>query len=837
MSRKSSKLAALTGSAFPNNFFHESGQSKRDQAQEELQLFNVVHRALEEMECADQETFHLLVFLFMQFLSWSDPQHPTDEKSLNRTQIIVLRHLNTLLGYSMSENSFLLSAYDLRRKPIFSSFLSALPDVLDLNLPVGALLLPTAFPILVYSPAGPRFVYQSDIDSFTPNYSLWLLQPHLRLSWLNTLIVILYKHDYSSVPTSAKFVNHLIQIVINTLESALDHRCSPGDISMRRKSKGLNSNSGFSKLIVLIFFLEMKETVNTDGEIETKTDSLAGEDTITATAGGSIAKMILTEAEAETHNDLINDPEMTMMMMMMMNDATTDSLASKPIANESEVEDKRPSNAEIELVVAKIIPEQCVKGDVKIFERQGALVSSDDSICSPNKISSTQPDTDTTTEDSNTKQSPVRFPIPTVERLLPIGGELPETVRHSLARRPFPSMICSATPSCANVPVIPMTENCCCCCANTTGAPICCMNYQKTIETFKHSIQEPRDLSQERLLPIGPRPNHSRYPSVTSRSVERNKQNRIGRHTLVRQHTTIGPGHNTNSMLTQRMIPSKSVDSVDQKCSEPVLVTTKIKYEPQPKKYKVESPATPPEYSSGEQTSSVNIPKRNSNFEAKTFGESNESKGILKETSESNAGASTLQQANGGKGKCKSTPTSPPSKSFQANLNRNMKDSNESLNKTSKDKTKKNRKKSKKISKLATVNMTAAMVEDTESEPITATSITVETTPPATEAKVEPETVTTDCIGKPTNSTNTGRSNDSSHSDQSINQFELCPHCRLPVELFDEHELGLCLVVLATFVHRDTYLAASVLPQILSLTARYALRCVYPWQMERFVLK
>ena len=254
MSRKSSKLAALTGSAFPNNFFHESGQSKRDQAQEELQLFNVVHRALEEMECADQETFHLLVFLFMQFLSWSDPQHPTDEKSLNRTQVIVLRHLNTLLGYSMSENSFLLGAYDLRRKPIFSSFLSALPDVLDLNLPVGALLLPTAFPILVYSPAGPRFVYQSDIDSFTPNYSLWLLQPHLRLSWLNTLIVILYKHDYSSVPTSAKFVNHLIQIVINTLESALDHRCSPGDISMRRKSKGLNSNSGFSKLIVLIFF-------------------------------------------------------------------------------------------------------------------------------------------------------------------------------------------------------------------------------------------------------------------------------------------------------------------------------------------------------------------------------------------------------------------------------------------------------------------------------------------------------------------------------------------------------------------------------------------------------
>ena len=85
--RKSSKLAALTGSAFPNNFFSESSQSKRDLFQEELQMFNVMHRVLEEVDISDQETIHLLVYLLMQFLSWPDAQHPADDKSLNRTQV------------------------------------------------------------------------------------------------------------------------------------------------------------------------------------------------------------------------------------------------------------------------------------------------------------------------------------------------------------------------------------------------------------------------------------------------------------------------------------------------------------------------------------------------------------------------------------------------------------------------------------------------------------------------------------------------------------------------------------------------------------------------------
>lgn len=90
INRKSSKLAALTGSAFPNNFFQDTGQSKQDLAQEELQLFNVVHRTLDDLDYCDQETLHLLVFLFMQFLSWPDPQHPIDEVSLTRTQVWII---------------------------------------------------------------------------------------------------------------------------------------------------------------------------------------------------------------------------------------------------------------------------------------------------------------------------------------------------------------------------------------------------------------------------------------------------------------------------------------------------------------------------------------------------------------------------------------------------------------------------------------------------------------------------------------------------------------------------------------------------------------------------
>lgn len=91
-----------------------------------------------DLEEADKETMHLLVFLLMQFLSRQDQvnklfsllifihstflhkkknivqAYPTDEKPLSKTQGIVLRHLYLLLGYNQTERIFHTSPQRLR---------------------------------------------------------------------------------------------------------------------------------------------------------------------------------------------------------------------------------------------------------------------------------------------------------------------------------------------------------------------------------------------------------------------------------------------------------------------------------------------------------------------------------------------------------------------------------------------------------------------------------------------------------------------------------------------------------------------------------------------------
>jgi len=87
MTRKSSKLAALTGSTvshFPNSFFHDT--QIKEVAQEESHLLNVIHKVT-EIEDHDKDTMHLLIFVLMQFLSRSDPSHPQDEKTMTRSHV------------------------------------------------------------------------------------------------------------------------------------------------------------------------------------------------------------------------------------------------------------------------------------------------------------------------------------------------------------------------------------------------------------------------------------------------------------------------------------------------------------------------------------------------------------------------------------------------------------------------------------------------------------------------------------------------------------------------------------------------------------------------------
>ncbi|XP_043200424.1 protein unc-79 homolog, partial [Amphibalanus amphitrite] len=62
--------------------------------------------------------------------------------------------------------------------------------------------------------------------------------------------------------------------------------------------------------------------------------------------------------------------------------------------------------------------------------------------------------------------------------------------------------------------------------------------------------------------------------------------------------------------------------------------------------------------------------------------------------------------------------------------------------------------------------------------------------------------------------------------------LERCPDCGQVREDYTEEELGLCVVVLATFVHREPSLAACLLPDMLRAVSGLAARQRYPWQSE-----
>lgn len=80
---------------------------------DESNLSGCLHRII-DLEESDKETIHLLVFLLMQFLSRADQAFPSEEKSLSKTQNIVLRHLYLLLGFSQLDKTFHISASRLR---------------------------------------------------------------------------------------------------------------------------------------------------------------------------------------------------------------------------------------------------------------------------------------------------------------------------------------------------------------------------------------------------------------------------------------------------------------------------------------------------------------------------------------------------------------------------------------------------------------------------------------------------------------------------------------------------------------------------------------------------
>lgn len=62
-----------------------------------------------------------------------------------------------------------------------------------------------------------------------------------------------------------------------------------------------------------------------------------------------------------------------------------------------------------------------------------------------------------------------------------------------------------------------------------------------------------------------------------------------------------------------------------------------------------------------------------------------------------------------------------------------------------------------------------------------------------------------------------------------------CGKCSNVIEEFSEEEMGMCMVILRTYVHREPGMAAPMLPEMLKLVARFTSYFPNAWQYERFV--
>lgn len=179
---------------------------------------------------------------------------------MGRTQQIVIKHISILLGFSPSEKQFLITPNKLRKSPVFNAVITSLPKVLDFNHKMGNLLSSTLIvPLLIYAPSPQRFIGDYFAHPFNgnvnmnpntsmPYYSLFMLEPHCRESWLMAVQILMYKFQYTAQPLH-KQIHMVIQIIINTLESQFHLNCRPtaetayGSSPARTRSRDLSNES------------------------------------------------------------------------------------------------------------------------------------------------------------------------------------------------------------------------------------------------------------------------------------------------------------------------------------------------------------------------------------------------------------------------------------------------------------------------------------------------------------------------------------------------------------------------------------------------------------------
>ncbi|XP_073838641.1 UNC-79 domain-containing protein isoform X10 [Musca autumnalis] len=175
-----------------------------------------------ELEESDRETIHLLVFLLMQFMSRTDQAFPSEDKPISKTQGIVLKHLFLLLGHNQIDKTFHTSPENLRASAVFNAFMANLPQVLDQNHLIGGLILPSVMQVILYAP-NPNNNAADSYQNLVFNYSLWYLEQYPRRNWMFTMLVVLYKYSYTQPPQSG-YVNSAIRIIMNSLRNHF-HQC------------------------------------------------------------------------------------------------------------------------------------------------------------------------------------------------------------------------------------------------------------------------------------------------------------------------------------------------------------------------------------------------------------------------------------------------------------------------------------------------------------------------------------------------------------------------------------------------------------------------------------
>ncbi|XP_064622108.1 protein unc-79 homolog isoform X4 [Lineus longissimus] len=252
-----------------NSNKQQKGGQLREFTDEESNFAALLQRAM-DLEGVDRDTVHQLSALLMKFMA-CERTSMTDDRHSVKAQSIVLRHLNVLLGYNQTEKAFSVPPFKLRCSTVFNAFLSGLPQVLDNNFTLGNTILPLCLSLLAYSPSPQRYA----TDYQPPNYTLWFLEPHTRLTWLLTFLTVLYKYQYNTAALSG-IVTILVRIILNTID-AQHHRCRRHDDTFGPASPVIPRNRGRDTSNVSVGDLEQIQETETPPQSPTDSQQSSGD--------------------------------------------------------------------------------------------------------------------------------------------------------------------------------------------------------------------------------------------------------------------------------------------------------------------------------------------------------------------------------------------------------------------------------------------------------------------------------------------------------------------------------------------------------------------------------